>query len=225
MRRLSSTTLAPATGRGIRIAVVDSGVHADHPHIQGVSGGIGIDAAGVVYDDYLDRVGHGTAVTAVIREKAPGAEVFAIKIFDRELTTTGNALAAALTWAIEHGVHLVNLSLGTATPAHEAPLRNLIGAAARANVQVVSASPDGTHRWLPGALDGVISVEGDSTMPRDECELEEWTDAVKRIRASIYPRPIPGVPVERNVRGVSFAVANATGLLALLLESSLSPSR
>jgi hypothetical protein len=40
-----------------------------------------------------------------------------------------------------------------------------------------------------------------------------------KMRASGYPRPIPGVPPERNLRGQSFAVANATGILALLIES------
>lgn len=33
-------------------------------------------------------------------------------------------------------------------------------------------------------------------------------------RASGYPRPIPGVPPERNLKGISFAVANVTGVLA-----------
>jgi hypothetical protein len=39
-------------------------------------------------------------------------------------------------------------------------------------------------------------------------------------RASGYPRPIPGVPVERNLKGLSFAVANVTGVLAAQRESS-----
>jgi hypothetical protein len=42
------------------------------------------------------------------------------------------------------------------------------------------------------------------------------------VRASGYPRPIPGVPPERNLKGISFAVANATGLLCLHLSSGLS---
>jgi hypothetical protein len=38
------------------------------------------------------------------------------------------------------------------------------------------------------------------------------------VRASGFPRPVPGLPPERNLKGLSFAVANATGLLALSLE-------
>ena len=88
----------------VRIAIVDSGVHADHPHVNGVTGGVGIDAAGAEHDDYVDRLGHGTAVTAVIREKAPGAEIFAVKVFDRELVATAEALVAACGWAARHGI-------------------------------------------------------------------------------------------------------------------------
>ena len=59
---------------GARVAVVDSGVHAAHPHVQGVSAGIGIDGEGREHADFVDRLGHGTAVAAAIREKAPRAE-------------------------------------------------------------------------------------------------------------------------------------------------------
>jgi hypothetical protein len=39
-----------------------------------------------------------------------------------------------------------------------------------------------------------------------------------RLAASGYPRPIPGVPPERNISGLSFAVANVTGFLARLMD-------
>ena len=80
--------------------MIDSGVHASHPHVGGVGGGIGIDERGAAHDDYVDRLGHGTAVTAAIREKAPAADIFAIKIFDRELAATGAALVAACEYAL-----------------------------------------------------------------------------------------------------------------------------
>ena len=43
------------------------------------------------------------------------------------------------------------------------------------------------------------------------------------FRASAYPRSIPGVPRERNLSGVSFAVANVTGFLARMLEGADAP--
>jgi hypothetical protein len=46
----------------------------------------------------------------------------------------------------------------------------------------------------------------------------DWMHPVS-FAAAGFPRPIPGVPVERNLSGISFAVANVTGFLARLLEA------
>ncbi len=207
-----------ATGAGVRVVVADSGVHAAHPHVRHVAGGIRVDAAGGEHDDYIDRLGHGTAVTAVIREKAPDADIFAVQIFDRELATTAEALVGAIRWAIRHDAHLVNLSLGTTNSLHEGALAVAVGEATSAHVTIVAAAPEEGRRWLPGAMPGVIGVELDWTSPRDACFVTVGLDGAIRMRASGYPRPIPGVSPERNLKGLSFAVANATGLLARLLE-------
>src|SRR4029450_8462505 len=106
--------LSNFTGKGVRIAVIDSGVHALHPHVGGVAGGIGIREDGAVVDDHVDRLGHGTAVTAAIREKGPGAEDFAIKVFWQTLATDIRSLTRAIEVAAERDAHVINLSLGTA---------------------------------------------------------------------------------------------------------------
>jgi hypothetical protein len=198
----------------VRVAIIDSGVHAAHPHVQGVAGGVGIDDHGHIHADYVDRLGHGTAVTAVIREKAPEAEILSIKVFDRELTAAGTALVAALQWARAAGAHIVNLSLGTTNPEHERALADEVDAATTAGIVVVAAAPEPGRRWLPGALSGVVGVTLDAAIPRDTCRLLTTTDDRIVVAASGYPRPIPGVPPERNLKGLSFAVANATGLMA-----------
>ena len=77
---LSVEALRPRTAQGIRIVVVDSGVHPLHPHIGGVENGVSVDAEGTLSDDFIDRLGHGTAVTAAIREKAPQAEILVAKV-------------------------------------------------------------------------------------------------------------------------------------------------
>ena len=118
--RLDDAAIAGRLGRGVRIAVVDSGVHALHPHVGGVAGGVAISSHGAEADDYLDRLGHGTAVTAAIKEKAPEAELLAVKVFGDRLATSCTALVRAIEWAAERRARLINLSLGTANPAHEA---------------------------------------------------------------------------------------------------------
>ena len=206
------------TGRGVRIAVVDSGVHADHPHVGGVSGGASIGPAGEVGDDFVDRLGHGTAVAAAIREKAADSELLAVRVFDRSLSTTGQALVAAIEWAALQSVQLINLSLGTTNQEHGPALATAVAKASERGSIVVSAAPQPDGPWLPGGLPGVVAVDVDWECPRDQCRVIAAGSNGIRLAASGYPRPIPGVPPERNFSGLSFAVANASGLLALRLE-------
>ncbi|HEX4469653.1 MAG TPA: S8 family serine peptidase [Gemmatimonadaceae bacterium] len=213
---LGAPPLVGSTGRGIRVAVVDSGVHENHPHIGSVIGGVRL---GVHDDDadYGDRLGHGTAVCAAIHEKAPDAELLAIKIFDTSLSASSDVLARAIRYAVEQGARLVNLSLGTTNPLHLAELRAAVAAASRAGALVVAARDENRTHWLPGAFAEVFGVSLDWSSPRHQLDMVQQGETLS-ARASGFPRPIPGVPPHRNVSGISFAVANATGLLALLLQ-------
>jgi subtilisin family serine protease len=204
--RLSDSPFAERTGAGITVAVIDSGVHAQHPHVGSVADAACIDPPD---GDTVDRLGHGTAVASAIRDLAPGVTLIVAKIFDRTLTTNADALARGIQWAAGRGARLVNLSVGTTNPLHEDRLAASVAHAADAGAIVVSA-----REWLPGSLPGVVSVIADAGLERDEFRIEGTT-----FVAAPYPRPIPGVPRERNLSGVSFAVANVTGALARLLEA------
>ena len=109
---------------------------------------------------------------------------------------------------------LVNLSLGTTHPDHRAALGDAVARACARGTVIVAA---GTHRGvdhLPGVLGGVVRVELDWHCPRMTVVVGEDDAGRVVCRASGYPRPIPGVPPERNLKGISFAVANVTGALA-----------
>ena len=175
-------------GDFVKIAVVDSGIYADHPHVRRIAGGIGI-----VGEDYLDRLGHGTAVAGAIRERAPDADLYAVKIFDRRLSTKMETLVRALEWCVADKMDIVNLSVGTARP-----LARIDG------LPVVVT--------VPGVLDHAISVLPDEDCARDSFHFRDGV-----FYASPYPRSIPGVPAERNLHGGSFAVANMTGFVAQVL--------
>ena len=211
--------LADFTGKGVRVAVIDSGIHAAHPHVGGVAGGIGIREDGSLVDEYVDRLGHGTAVTAAIREKAPGADVFVIKVFWQTLATDVSTLIRGLEVAVEHRATVINLSLGTAEMAHRARLAAAAAAAARAGSIIVAANDDNGALWLPGNLDDALGVKADWTCDRHGYTVST-VDGRPLLITSPYPREIPGIPRERNVKGVSFAVANATGFVARALEAS-----
>ncbi len=205
------------TGRGIVVAVLDSGVHADHPHIGGIQGGISLSGDSV---DLVDRIGHGTAVAAAIREKAPGVELLAIKVFHRLLATNADVLARAIVWAADHGATIINSSLGTTNTGHAERLASAVEHATAKGAIIVSAYESNGASFLPGSLPGVIGVVSDPNLERDEIRLESRDVGTPIVHAAPFPRPIPGVPRERNLSGVSFAVANVSGFFARAAESA-----
>ena len=163
----------------VRIAIVDSGIHADHPHVGGIAGGVSM-----LGGDLIDRLGHGTAVAGAIREKAPDVELYAVKIFDRRLSTKFDVLLRAVDWCVENHMDVINLSVSTTKPLPE----------------------------IKPMIVSVSMVHPDAACPRD---AYFYRDGI--FYASPYPRPIPGVPVARNLQGASFAVANMTGFVARAL--------
>jgi subtilisin family serine protease len=203
----------------VRVAIIDSGVHVGHAHVGAIAGGVAFDEDGRQHGDYVDRLGHGTAVAGAIREKAPDAELYAVKVFDRALGTRIANLIAAIDWAAAAGIHVANLSLGTSKREHEPALREAVDRAAARGLLIVSARDDEGVRWLPGSLTGVVPVQLDWSCPRDEYRVAD-VDGVTVFRASGFPRPIPGVPPERNLNGISFAVANMTGFVARALQTA-----
>ncbi len=219
-RHLSTDTagLALTTGRGIRIAVVDSGVAPHHPHVGRVGVGVGVALVGDDPSDTADRVGHGTAVAAAIREKAPDAELIPVRVLDRQLATSARILARAIEWAVEANVHLVNLSLGTTNDAHIPLFQDALRAARHHGVLVLSAARHEQTPWYPGALASAVGVVAIAGTPRNGVRVVRAAGGAL-LEASPYPRPIEGLPEERNLTGVSFAVANATGVVARALEA------
>ncbi len=87
---------------------------------------------------------------------------------------------------------------------------------------MAAGSDDGID-WLPGSLgvEGVIRVELDWSCPRGAHTVDR-AGAAPVFRTCGYPRPIPGVDPERNLKGLSFAVANVTGIAArAMIETDL----
>src|SRR5690606_37574447 len=96
----------PYTGKGVRVAVLDTGVDTEHPDLV-VKGGICTAeecAPGISYDD---NFGHGTHVAGIISGKknssgiigmAPNVELYAIKAMDREGVGTTAQVTEGVKW-------------------------------------------------------------------------------------------------------------------------------
>ncbi len=143
-----------------------------------------------------DRLGHGTAIAAVILKKAPKAELSSFKIFDDRLACRIEALVRSIEWCAEHAIDIANLSVGTPNPSHAEVLLDAVEKARAAHVTIVSA-----YGWLPGNLHPVIAVDEDRTCPPNSFRTRS-VNGRRILACSGYSK------------GVSFAVASATGFLA-----------
>jgi subtilisin family serine protease len=206
------------------VAVVDSGVHPDHPHIDAARIGPGVTVMpdGTLEDGpdaILDKLGHGTAVTAAIQEKAPEAICLPVRVFREGLKASAAALIAAIRWSIDNGADIVNLSLGSVNAAHEAAFARIADEAVEAGVLLIAARDVDDTPCYPGSLVQVVGVALDWDVPRERYRVE-GQDGGAVFPASGYPRPIPGVPPRRNLYGISFAVAQMSGFAALACEEA-----
>jgi subtilisin len=110
-----------ATGGGVRVAVVDSGIEADHPDLEGC---IDVASSVVVELDHAgqprvrrghdgDEFGHGTACAGIIHAIAPEATITSVAVLGPRLSGKAAVFHRGLAWAIDAGFDVVNLSLGT----------------------------------------------------------------------------------------------------------------
>lgn len=210
-----------STGQRVKVAVIDSGVDVEHPAVAGpVQGYVSIieGPAGLEYnlEKHDDAYGHGTACAGIIRSIAPECEIYSVRVLGKALTGRGTVFAAGLRWAIENGMHVCNLSLGTTKKDYYGLLHELTDLAAFKNSAIVCAANNMLIPSFPSMYSSVISVAS-----------HEGKDPY------IYyynPEPpiefgAPGIDVRVawqngswiNATGNSFAAPHITGLVAKIL--------
>ena len=201
----------PPQPKPVRIAILDSGVTEGHPHLPRVAGGVAIAPSGD-HPDFRDILGHGTAVAALVHYLAPEAHIFAVKIFDRRLATSFSTVVRGLEWCLANQIDIINLSLGTANPDHRAPFAALVDRAEAAGSVIISAYDVDGATMLPGSMPGVLGATADDSLNHRNLVLR--SEPTPHLAACPYPRDIEGIPREHNLRGVSFAVAHVSAIVA-----------
>lgn len=162
---LRSWAIDGATGAGVRVAVVDSGVDGDHPRVGGLAGSIAFEPDDdarygfrTVAGPHRDLVGHGTACAAIIRSLAPDAEIVSVRVLGSNLKGRGSILRAGIAWAVEHDIDVANLSLSSRSPALFGPLHEVVDAAYFAGTTLVSAVSNVPGASYPSQYASVVSV-------------------------------------------------------------------
>ncbi|WP_282797203.1 S8 family serine peptidase [Streptomyces sp. CC224B] len=121
-------------GKGVRIAVLDSGVDATHPDLKGQ---VVAEKNFTGSPDAKDRVGHGTHVASIaagtgaksggaFKGVAPGARVLNGKVLDDDGSGGDSGIIAGMEWAAAQGADVVNLSLGGGDMPGDDPLEAAI---------------------------------------------------------------------------------------------------
>lgn len=156
-----------STGAGVRVAVIDSGIDAAHPAIDGrVNGYVSISEENgeFVYDEspHEDACGHGTACAGIIRSIVPDCELYSIKVLGSAMTGRGTVFAAGLRWAIEHDMHVCNLSLGTTKRDLLAAFHELADVAYFKRIMLVTAANNMPVPSYPSMFASVLSVASHS---------------------------------------------------------------
>lgn len=219
-----------ATGRNVSVAIVDSGVDADHPDLRGqVRERADLTDSRAAFGDDI----HGTAVAGIIGALssngvgiagiAPDASLLALRAcwpeHAGEIAAVCNSLtlAKALDTAILRKPHVINLSLtGPGDPLVEALLRTALDA----GIVVVAAEPaTSPDAGFAAAVEGVIrvrAVEEDGSAPPRGVIAAPGSEVLTTFPGGTYS----------FASGSSFAAANVSGIVALLLElrAELSPA-
>jgi len=205
-----------ASGRGTRVAVVDSGIDAGHPDLAGQM----VVNRNFVSGRPLVPEQHGTAVAGIIAAKgnnrlgivgvAPGARLLGLRacVQSRDSTECDTlSLAKALYFAVESKADVINLSL---SGPDARLLREILKIAYTRGAEVVAAFdsklPGG---GFPASVPGVIAV---SDAPASGSSGKVYVAPGREV-----PTTEPGGRWSL-VNGSSFAAAHVSGLVALVRE-------
>ena len=224
--------LQHGTGRGVKIAVLDSGIERSHPALARLN--LADDLA--VMDDGLqlrvvpgegkDAYGHGTAVAEIIHQLAPEATLGSFRVLGSHLRSRTVIIREAARLALERGYHILNCSFGCGRDDHVLFYKDWIDEAYLQGRHIVAAcnNQDFTKREWPGHFPTVITV---NFAPFDRPEQ------FKCRRGNLVEFAARGQDIEvawlggahKQVTGSSFAAPHVAGLLARLISQmpTLSP--
>lgn len=214
------------TGKGIKVAIVDTGIKADHPFFEGkVVGGYSPFGG-----DYLDSDGHGTHVAGIVHQVAPDAQLLAVRVFPNEeesddgASATQDVITKGIKWAIDQGADVINLSLGGLKASKGFRQVFEYGASRGVLFAMASGNNRGTEPLFPAKFAGDISGLGFSVGATDEwgqvAVFSNWTGENRNMNQLVSH----GVRVLSadafsdgfvNMSGTSMAAPQLAGYLAL----------
>jgi subtilisin len=230
----AAAAMKSGRGKGIRIAVLDSGVEWDHPDLRGINivDDIVISESDGVLEarpgNRTDLFGHGTAVASIVHEVAPEAEIGSIRVLDVRNQSQSELICFGARVAMERGYHILNCSFGARMKSQVLMFKDWVDDAYLAGIHVVAACNNDDFRkpeW-PGDFTSVLTVNMLDT-PEREMIFRNPSGTLVEFAALGVGVNVPWKGgLRRDATGSSFAAPRAAGLLARLLSvfPALSPA-
>ncbi len=203
----------------LTLAVLDSGADLTHPDLAGRL----LQGRDVVDNDLspFDDQGHGTMVTGVAAAQTNNSAgvagatwkgtILPVKVLDSTGAATDSDIAAGITWAVDRGADVINLSLGGA--GSSVTLQTAVDYATSRNVVVVAAAGNegDTEPHYPAACAGVVAVGATDSNGNlaSFSNYGDWVDIVA-----------PGVALTTTTAGHGYGRASGTSFSTPLVAAA-----
>jgi subtilisin family serine protease len=239
--RATGVDASGATGRGIRVAVLDTGLDLEHPDFAGRS----ITARSFVTGTPArDGHGHGTHVTGTACGSArPGvgrrygvaaeAEIFAGKVLDDGGAGTDASILAGIDWAITNGCRIISMSLGANLREVSTAYETVARRALAANALIVAAAGNNADRAVGNR--GFVGVPANSPSVMAvaavdaDLRIADFSAASNPVAGGQVDIAAPGVDVysswpmprrTNTISGTSMATPHVAGIAALWAQAT-----
>jgi hypothetical protein len=206
-------------GQGIIVAVLDTGLAADHPllnssltagydfvgmtdEIYDTGNNLDDDGDGLVDEDF----GHGTHVSGIIVTTAPDVQIMPIRVLNSDGVGTYWEVAAGIRFAVDHGAKIINLSMSA--PRLTPSLAEALDYAAAHDVLVIAAAGSGTDANYPAAYQEQDIIGVGATDLNDEVV---WFSGGQPGDTDIYA---PGVDIYSAFPYGDYVLGSGTSMAA-----------
>ncbi|MEV0504486.1 S8 family serine peptidase [Streptomyces spectabilis] len=229
------------TGKGIKVAVLDTGVDQTHPDLKGVEV---LEKNFTGAPDAKDRMGHGTHVASTLagsgaksggkrKGVAPGARILDGKVISEEVGAGYDSdIIAGMQWAVDSGAKIVNMSLGSLDTPGTDPMEEAVARLSGKALFVASAGNEGPEAGTlttPGSAPEALTVgsvdkrdriaETSSRGPNaDGVAKPDLTAPGENITAAASTDGPAAADGYVAMSGTSMAAPHVAGSAALLLQ-------